>query len=100
MEEIRVIKNKTEKEIYSIRIYSDRLKSLTRLCPDDGALISATGEMYLRRNMKKRADHWFVEYYCHVDGELIKNWSSTSDELTQEIAAEVLKKTTYDTASD
>ena len=87
MDEIRVL-NDAEKMHYRFHIHSDRLKTLSRVCPDDGELIDATGEMYLRKN----TDRWSVEYRCPRDGEIIRSWQPDVDALTKQIAADVLGK--------
>ncbi len=85
MDEIREIDNEGDRSIFSMRIYSDRLKTLVRECPDDGQAIHATGDMYF----DKSVDRWYVQYYCPQDGEM-KTWQPGVDALTRQIAADVL----------
>jgi hypothetical protein len=90
MDEIREIATDAEKGIYSMRIYSDRLNKIAKICPDDGSLMHGTGEMYLRRS--KRGSHWHLEYLCPKDGEILRGWTPEVDELTHQIAKDVLEE--------
>lgn len=92
MDEIREINSEALRSIFSMHIYSDRLKVLVRDCPDDGEVIHATGEMYRGKNI----DRWYVEYRCSRDGEIIRSWQPDMDVLTKQIAAEVLGKAGID----
>ena len=88
MDEIKEISNDALKSIYSMQIYSDRLLPLTRQCPDDGASMTATGNMYFHR----KSSYWSVEYVCPKDGEIIRGWMPEIDEITKQIAKDVLEK--------
>jgi hypothetical protein len=73
--------------IHRAVIEDDRLKKLTRRCPDHGnaAIMTATGRMFLA---KSRDDFWTVEYLCPRDNGLYTIWVPETDALTKAIAAE------------
>jgi hypothetical protein len=42
--------------------------------------------MYFRKNVS----HWYVEYLCPKDGEIIRSWMPEIDEITKQVAKDVL----------
>lgn len=86
MDEIRPL-SPAEAKVYLKKIYSDRLRQQTRLCPDDGALMQASGFMYLRKSIHSS---WVVEYECSKDGEIITSWTPEVDALIRKISHGVL----------
>lgn len=82
MDEIREIKMDAEKDIYRLRIYSDKLLGPTGRCPEDGGLAQATGDMYFNRTTST----WVVEYVCTGCNEILRSWTPPSDEITKQIA--------------
>ena len=86
MDEIRPL-SMAEEKAYLKKIYSDRLRNQTRLCPDDGALMNGSGLMFLRKNIR---NSWVVEYVCSKDGEIIRSWTPAVDPVIKEIARDVL----------
>ena len=88
MDEIKEISNDADKSIYGTRIYSDRLLSLSLLCPDDGTRMKATGDMYL----SSITSEWMVEYLCPQDREIFRMWTGETEALTRQIAKDVLGK--------
>jgi len=76
-----------ENQHYSTKIYSDRLKKLTRSCPDDGQQMWANGFMY----MATVGADWYVQYVCSKDGEIYWNRTRDIEKMTQQIAKEVLE---------
>jgi hypothetical protein len=93
MDEIRAIEHEGDRGIYRMRIYSDRLKTLSRECPDDARIIYGTGDMYLGKE-----NDWYVEYHCPIHGD-IKIWTSDIDTVTRQIAADVLGEAGANSAS-
>ena len=77
-----------KKSEYSIQIYSDRLLSLKKRCSEDGAWSQATGEMYFVESISR----WVIEYVCPKDGEVFRSWMPEIDEITKQIAKDVLEK--------
>ncbi len=64
------------------KLYSDRLLKLTRRCPQCGALMTATGEMYYDQTMSE----WFIEYWCANDEEIFPIFTPETDQLARDIA--------------
>lgn len=72
---------------YTLKVYSNRLKKLTRSCPDDGQLMYATGFMYLANV----GEVWYVEYICSKDNEVYLNRTRQVEAIASQIAKEVLE---------
>ena len=87
MDEIKEFTD-AEKKAYDKGIYSDRLLSFTTRCPEDGASMKATGNMYLHR----KSSHWMVEYLCPKCKEFFNIWTPEVDAITKRIAKDVLGK--------
>ena len=63
-------------------IRDDRLKGLTRRCPECGNTMTATGELYKDEGVST----WFVAFWCPVDQEEFPVWAP---ELSQFIDRDV-----------
>ncbi len=72
--------------LYVRKIKSERLLQLSRLCPDDGTFMTATGYMYQR----KLTLDWAAEYYCPACHETIVSWTRDSDAQLRQIAQAVM----------
>ena len=74
----------TTSEAFDRDAFSERAKALRHRCPECGSMMRGTGKVYFLA----RTQHWFIEYSCEREQEIVALWSSETQKLAEEIAAD------------